>query len=281
MGICLVTKLQASINDANLTKLGSIILNVNGLASAKQFAIIPTTGNTLALNCVGGTFSDGTTSKEVLEGGITATLAAGTFKVDINSKYNLKSLVISNLASAASINIDDLKYAKTLETLNVESTPSVGDLSAFAYNPSLNFINVGISQVHGSVGSLVGLPNLSVFRATSASNINGNVSAFANHTNLTDLRLSGTGVGGDIASFGKLTNLNALWISNTQIGGTIESFVQAQRANGRTSYTTTAAWGIHDSLVTFNGSAITSAPSAGAFSWTPTTITLNGVTINA
>ena len=93
--------------------------------------------------------------------------------------------------------------------------------------------------------------------------------------NLETLQLNMTSVSGDISKLGNLTKLTNLALGQTSVSGDIESFVQAQRAAGRSSASLTGSsinWG----EVTFDGSL-----TKGGLSWTSTTITMNGKTINA
>ena len=93
--------------------------------------------------------------------------------------------------------------------------------------------------------------------------------------NLETLQLNRTSVSGDISKLGNLTKLTNLALGQTSVSGDIESFVQAQRAAGRSSASLTGSsinWG----EVTFDGSL-----TKGGLSWTSTTITMNGKTINA
>ena len=93
--------------------------------------------------------------------------------------------------------------------------------------------------------------------------------------NLETLQLNRTSVSGGISKLGNLTKLTNLALGQTSVSGDIESFVQAQRAAGRSSASLTGSsinWG----EVTFDGSL-----TKGGLSWTSTTITMNGKTINA
>lgn len=84
-------------------------------------------------------------------------------------------------------------------------------------------------------------------------------------------------VTGDIASIASIATLINIALANTNVYGTIESFVAGQRIVGNTTGSVSgnsAGWG----KVTFNG-ATTHAK--GTVSWTASTITMDGVTINA
>ena len=117
-------------------------------------------------------------------------------------------------------------------------------------------------------------PNLETLQLNRTS-VSGDISKLGNLTNLTNLDVAQTSVSGDISKLGNLTKLTNLALGQTSVSGDIESFVQAQRAAGRSSASLTGSsinWG----EVTFDGSL-----TKGGLSWTSTTITMNGKTINA
>ena len=117
-------------------------------------------------------------------------------------------------------------------------------------------------------------PNLEVLGLKNTF-VSGDISKLGNLTKLTNLDVAQTSVSGDISKLGNLTKLTNLALGLTSVSGDIESFVQAQRAAGRSSASLTGSsinWG----EVTFDGSL-----TKGGLSWTSTTITMNGKTINA
>lgn len=108
--------------------------------------------------------------------------------------------------------------------------------------------------------------------------IEGNINVFRNINNLKIIDVGNCPlVNGTIADLKSITTLDNIACTGTKVGGTIEEFVAGQRAAGRTTGTVSGnstGWG----LVTFDG-ATTHAK--GVVSWTATTITMDGVTINA
>lgn len=108
--------------------------------------------------------------------------------------------------------------------------------------------------------------------------IEGNINIFRDINNLKRIDVGNCQlVNGTIADLKSIKTLENIACAFTQVGGTIEEFVAGQRAAGRTTGTVSgnsAGWG----LVTFDG-ATTHAK--GAVSWTATTITMDGVTIDA
>ena len=166
------------------------------------------------------------------------------------------------------------EFPKNLKTLRVGGTHVTGDISKFAKLTSLTTLSVGGTHVTGDISKFNVLNNLQILILDSTK-VSGSINGFNTLTNLTSLSLANTQVTGDIINLGSLINLTNIGIGNCNINGTIESFVQAQRSAGRSSAQITGSsinWG----KVTFNGSS-----TKGLLSWTSTTITMNGVTINA
>lgn len=137
---------------------------------------------------------------------------------------------------------------------------------------SLNILEVG-----NKLNDIDGIEIIDLGQDSNDNHLTGNISSLVK-TGLKNVDLGGNqSVTGDILSFGNITTLENIALRNTLVAGTIESFVAAQRAAGRTTGSVSgnsAGWG----NVTFNGSTTNAK---GAVSWTATTITMNGVTINA
>lgn len=97
------------------------------------------------------------------------------------------------------------------------------------------------------------------------------------------ISLSKTGqlykVVGNISELGSLTKLTLINLDGSYLEGSIEGFVAAQRANGRTS-ADNVNMSYYAGHVTFQGKQITGSTNK-VLSWTPTSITFDGVTINA
>lgn len=166
------------------------------------------------------------------------------------------------------------EFPKNFKILTASGTQVTGDILKFTKVSNLMGLRLDDTQVTGDISKLSVLNELQ-FLILDGSKITGSINRFNTLTNLTSLSLGRTETTGDIINLGNLVNLTNIGIGNTGISGTIESFVQAQRSAGRNSAQITgssANWG----KVTFNGSS-----TRGTLSWTPTTITMNGVTINA
>ena len=163
---------------------------------------------------------------------------------------------------------------KNLKTLSVGGTDVTGDISKLAKLTSLTTLKLGGTNVTGDISKLNALRKLQSLNLDQTK-VTGSINGFNILTNLTSLSLSYVQSTGDIINLGGLVNLTNIGIGGTNISGTVESFVRAQRSAGRSSAQITGSsmnWG----KVTFNGSS-----TKGPLSWNSTTITMNGVTIDA
>ena len=143
-----------------------------------------------------------------------------------------------------------------------------------SFPPNLETLQLNRTSVSGDISKLGNLTKLTILKLAQTS-VSGDISKLGNLTKLTNLDVAQTSVSGDISKLGNLTKLTNLALGQTSVSGDIESFVQAQRAAGRSSASLTGSsinWG----EVTFDGSL-----TKGGLSWTSTTITMNGKTINA
>ena len=135
------------------------------------------------------------------------------------------------------------------------------------------------------MASLQGLSSLVRLSAWNT-NIYGDIASLAGLNNLTVLDLGilkkkENVISGNIASLGTLINLTGLFvIAGTNVAGSIESLVAAFRENGRTEGTIDTQV-YNNPNVTFNGQPIPTERQTAPLIWTATTITCNGVTINA
>lgn len=277
---CLVIKLKAAVNDNTLSRLGIIVCNfVDNAASGGQFIVNTISGKSIVAKCVGSTFTNGDSTKTLDYGSGGVLLRTGTFNVEFKEKYFIRTFNASAFGTAFLCNVNDLQDADGLEVVNLQATKAYGDISAFAGKTGLTMLNLLNTDVEGDIANIAGCTELTRFFASPK--CSGNIASLATLTKCTSLRVSSAGqVTGDIASVGNIL-VTDFAVSNSGVSGRFEDFVAAQRLAGRTSYTTTGTWYLQDCGVTFNGQPISASSPAGAISWTDTTITVNGTTINA
>lgn len=261
MGNCLVTKLKGVVNNDNLdlfgyvsikTSTGSIKFELSGAGTVK-----------ILHGTVGGN-----TEIPIVAGQYTYLVSYGTIAVDQGydkmivyiPKYTIKRLQVNE----ASINLEDLQYSSPLVELKLN-----------AGNP----IKYSEATFNGI------LENLEILYITSASTVidNGPIDVTEIGANgiMTNLSLSGvsTGLTGSLNKAG-MSPLTEFKVPNTkEVSLSIETFVANNRAAGRTTGSLSLPY-LGACITTFNGRAVANQAD-NSLSWTATTITLNGVTIDA
>jgi hypothetical protein len=253
MDKCLVTKLGASVS-GNFPKLGEAVFDISTVG------ITPTSSDFIrfygtGIELRGGMeFSDSTTTR--------ASGASGYLKADQTGQ-----LVILNKYGITSMQITG---PNTLRP----TTPM--ELKEFSYNPGLISLVMigasGVALVKGDISCFAGKALLSLRIDGNGNNITGNIDSFA-HTFFSAVK--------------NRSNIQQFSLRNLEnVEGSIESLVAEIRAlqyaagESQTSGSAEFPFNISGTAVTFNGSTVASGTGM-KLSWTASTITYNGVTINA
>ena len=253
---CLVTKLKATVDNSNLEKLG--VLDIFGTGNAD----IGFRGSSpITVKCVSGTmYSDSARTQAITEKVIP--VSVNTFYVyivngthiEVSSKYNITFFYAT--PATEKMNTEDFKYSTGIARLTVP-------------------------QIKGKLSDLSGLTSCTTLELVGSSapyntELEGYISDIAGLTALTKINLMRADhVRGSFESLGKCIALTEIKIAETHIAGTVEAFVARQRGAGRTTASNIA---ISLADTTFNGSPVTHNNTT--LSWTATTITFNGVTID-
>lgn len=236
-------------------------------------------------------------------------LSNGNYKVRISSKYdcNLISPVLSYVT-----NINDFKYS-AIRLVKYKGGNCIGDISNIAgwdkniqvlkltnYTTDVNRTKYGLTGDIGVLDDFTALidvilanskvyGDISVFTEKNIrmlclnnTDVEGDINALENITSMAVLNLDLTRVSGNLAALGKMTNLTNLSVFNSNLTGTIESLIEGFRTNGKTSGSITAeVFTQQGNSITFNGNQIPNSYRYLPLSWTASTITCNGETINA
>jgi hypothetical protein len=273
MGNCLVTKLKGVVDNDNLPILGKLAFN------AKR----GTGNNVYGLNRIG--FNEDATI-EVLHGSIggqrSITIFANTFPYLIelgefvtDEGYDYLTIVVPKY---------NIKYLTFLQSLDVNFGVNV-NMNDFEYSilSGLYIIYNGDRQNKIKVIMNKSVSEKLTELEMASSEIQGEP------FDVTDLglngRLSRLGLGGVTNLIGSMNNLGFSPISylggpNTKnVSFNIEQFVANNRTAGRTTGSLSLPY-IGACNCTFNGAAVDNQES-NSLSWTATTITFNGVTIDA
>lgn len=272
---CLVTKLKGVVSgDAPIYGCLEIVIAGTGTPFKQNFSVLSNEESIVSGNN-GIVFKNLSLSKEY-SNPFTLTsiierfnvICAADAKMAVTNKYKLRA-------------VEDAGYY-VFRLAGVKEF--VGGIDSFIYSIPANANYVGLPNYSSNMKLSDIVPkvvsynsSIVAFEFSNSPLIEGNINVFRNINNLKRIDVGNCPlVNGTIAELKSITTLDNIACANTQVGGTIEEFVAGQRAAGRTTGTVSgnsAGWG----LVTFDG-ATTHAK--GAVSWTATTITMDGVTIN-
>lgn len=273
---CLVTKLKGVVSgDAPI--YGCLEMVIAGTGSPlKQIFSVPSNEESVVSGNNGIVFKNLSLSADypnpftltsIMEG--FNVICAADAKMSVTNKYKLRSLL--------SMGFYQYGFAGVKEF--------IGGIDSFIYSIPNNTTWLALSYYFSKMELSDIVPkavsynsSIVAFQFSNSPRIEGNINVFRNINNLQKIDVGNCPlVNGTIADLKSITTLDNIACAFTQVGGTIEEFVAGQRAAGRTTGSVSgnsAGWG----LVTFDG-ATTHAK--GVVSWTATTITMDGVTINA
>lgn len=266
---CLVTKLKGSVNNETLPKFDMITFHVNNPENINEiftyFKYADSTEATKGLYEVGsGVTADFITSQ-------TYPRWFGEGYVRVKDKYNITGIIIDKkyqndkITPCVDINISQLSY-NNLETLS--ATPQ-----------ALHITNLKDLQTLKSTLKVINLFERNIL----VHQLSGDISDLAKFVNLEKLSLSYIsnkvhGTMKQVATlFPKLNSLGDL-TDTKWLTGSIEDFVTVRRSQGVNVGSVYTNWGVSTDI-TFNGEKLKGQDNT-PFSWTATTITYNGVTID-
>ena len=234
MGKCLVTKLNGSISNSDILRIGEMRVHYNKVSAPSDktqgFNIGVT--NPVVLEIIGeGYFTDKTLTENK---GKTLTLNAGTnsiwvsnneLEVAILNKYDLTTVtgVYTETGIGTenkSLNIEDFKYSKSLTSIFLSCTKTSGDIASLKNLTALNYLQCYNTQISGDIASLKNLTALKIITVANTQ-ISGDIASLKNLTALNVINANNTQVSGDIASLKNLTALNSIDLANTQVSGDV------------------------------------------------------------
>lgn len=280
---CLIKKLPVSFDDPSLVEVGELVFPVRSIAdfgknnskfrfwSANSEMTISTDGDGyFALSYEGlDAPASRLTSYNVpaSSDGTSLFLKNGDYNIHIKSKYVLTNILLSG----------NSPYANPLNIV----------LRNLTYMPAL--VSIVVPDAYGTLEDLKSVTTLQVLRIKTPtdadSHVSGKLSDLADLLELQEIVISRcNSITGELSQLGSLVNLTTIKLAQNSgydslISGTIESFVAAQRLAGRTTESGISCVFNHTNI-TFNGSLVSSS-SVKTLSWTATTITYDGVTIEA
>ena len=214
MGKCLITKLNGSVQNDSLLRIGEFSVKVSKVESptADSQRFVVNNSKDAQLRIIGdGYFTNETLSENkgkalniTADTETTVYLSNGDYEIVVSEKYSLTQVGTYTHTSW-------LGYKGKLSF----------DIDLLKYSPNISFLALSNTQVTGDIavlGKLTGLTHL-VFESTQ---LTGDIAVLGKLTGLRYITLSNTQVTGDIAVFGKLTGLNQVpSINYTQVTGDI------------------------------------------------------------
>lgn len=267
MNKCLVTRLSGVVNNPSLLKLGEMRIKVEKVkspnSSTQGFAF--TFNKQATLSILGdGYFTDenltNNLGKEMQVEPNTSTaiyVSNNDITLCISDKYsiinfnnfgrNSSSATQNNLSNKA-IDLEQFKYSKSIEyidlikasvagdlsalsecillkSINVYSTPLIGDISAFKKMTALIGLSLSNTQVNGDISALKDLISLQNVKVISSEPINGDIESLKKLTSLTTLTIGSTKglITGNIANLSNMSKLSELNLTPAKFTGDLAS----------------------------------------------------------
>lgn len=268
---CLVTKLKGTVNNNNLPRFGGFRLNVEWsddtcgdyqnrfICYGVDYYIYPISGSISYKKATN--LSDPWTliPSDGLFVSINdmAVFVRGSGVIEIVSKYTLGGIFLSYAIGSSEI-YSELPYMSNCSNLTAYGQRNTVDFSSIEVGSTvLEWLGVENANLRGTINKIHELyPNLKQLTVS----YNGAL----------------TGALADFADFNEITMLDFVGINITDSDKSIETLVRAFRTKQPSK--NALEFLNPPSILTFNGQAITAGTS---LSWTSTTITFNGVTIDA
>lgn len=219
MNKCLVTKLNSSVNNNAILKLGEMRFKVTSTAnptSASQLVAF-NFNKICEVKIIGdGYITDSNLSankgKSIVIPENTSTdvyFSNGDYEVSIADKYSVA--MFKGYSNNASIDIEDFKYSDKLDTLISLSKESFGDVSYLKDLVGLTTLSLSSYNITGKLSDLSRLTSLTEI-TLSNSKIEGDLSEISDLASLKTLYLP-VGVSGNVSSLAKMTSLTDLELS--------------------------------------------------------------------
>ena len=230
MGKCLITKLNGSVQNDSLLRIGEFCIKVSKVESptADSQRFVVNNSKDSQLRIIGdGYFTNETLSEnkgKVLD--ITANtettvyLSNGDYEIVVSEKYSLIQVSIYTTYSwktykgKLSFDIDSLKYSPNISFLALSNTQVTGDIAVFGKLTGLTHLSLSNTQVTGDIAVFGKLTSLIQIPSINYTQVTGDIAVYKN-TKLTSLSLIGTSVYGDLSI---LPN-NVLWVQARKSSG--------------------------------------------------------------
>ena len=231
MGKCLITKLNGSVSNDKLLKLGEMrfyFKKEDKYSNVLNHGISLTFAENTTISVVGGNFVDKTDNSNL---GTTLSFEADVnkniFVSNENCYISVNKFLLLNISAVDGedktvcyFSIDDLKYSSKINNIYSLSSQVTGDIANLKNLTALTKINLYGSQVTGDIANLkdlTALTNINLY----GSQVTGDIANLKDLTALTKINLYGTQVTGYIANLKDLTALTNINLSGSQVTGDI------------------------------------------------------------
>ena len=234
MGKCLITKLNGSVQNDSLLRIGEFVVKVSKVesptADSQRFCVRNTKDSQLRI--IGdGHFTNETLSEN--KGKVmdivanTETLvyySNGDYEIVVSEKYSLSYIGISlstnwkAFEGKLSFGIESLKYSPNITNIYLFNAQVTGDISVLGKLTGLTKADLSNTQVTGDISVLGKLTGLTGIYLTNTQ-VTGDISVLGKLTRLTDIPdISYTKVTGDISVY-RNTKVNQIRLVGTSVYG--------------------------------------------------------------
>ena len=214
MGKCLITKLNGSVQNDSLLRIGEFCIKVSKVesptADSQKFSV--RNDKDIQLRIIGnGYFTNETLSENK---GKVMDIAANTeklvyysngdYEIVVSEKYSLSSFGIflstswKNFKGKLSFDIESLKYSPNIVNLMLSNTQVTGDIAVLGKLTGLVHLSLSNTQVTGDIAVLGKLTGLTEIPDILNTKVTGDISVYKN-TKSNQLRFKGTRVYGDLS----------------------------------------------------------------------------------
>ena len=239
MGKCLITKLNGSVNNSELLKIGELRISFGKVQNPtkENRSLNIKVNKESKVELIGdGYFTDenlgANKGKSLLLSPNTNNyiyISNNDVAISISDKYALTGIFhqaveypwnASGDKSHIKYNLEDLKYSAALTNLSAKSANISGDISALTNLTALVTMDLSNAQVSGDIANLKTLTALTSMNLSST-NISGNISALANLTALTSMNLSNmqNPLTGNISNLKSLTKCTDIKLDYSKLTG--------------------------------------------------------------
>ena len=213
MNRCLVTKLNGSVDNTSLLRIGEMRIGISKIDSpnhwTQSFRI--TVNKPTVLEIIGdGYFTDVSLTAN---NGKKITLNPNASEKVYVSNGNFEVAILDKYALVAIFDYDT--YSEGDSTYS-QKNKSISDIGFFKYSTALTSFGLSNTNISGDIANLKNLTALTRIELNNT-NISGDIANLKNLTALTVLELNDTNISGDIANLKNLTALTRLLLCNKQI----------------------------------------------------------------